>query len=115
MKRIIYNNVIPFRGYKAMALWPFVFVRSKYEDSGLADEDIRHESIHLKQQAEMLVVPFLLWYMAEWLLRLCWRGNAYRSISFEREAYDNDADANYLGNRKHYAWTEYIFSKNISK
>lgn len=112
MKRIIFNNVIPFRGYKAMAIWPFVFVRSKYEDNGLGDKDIRHETIHLRQQAELLVIPFLLWYGIEWLLRTVFNGckahTAYRNISFEREAYANEADKSYLTHRKHYAWIHYI-------
>lgn len=27
MKKI-YNNIIPFKGYTAMCLWPFIFVRN---------------------------------------------------------------------------------------
>ena len=108
MKRIIYNNVIPFRGFKAITIWPFIFVRSKYEDGGMSDKDIRHETIHLRQQAEMLVIPFIVWYIAEWLIRLFKNGNAYRNISFEREAYANESDENYLTHRKHYAWIKYI-------
>lgn len=108
MKRIIFNNVIPFRGYKAITIWPFVFVRSKYEDGGMSDKDIRHETIHLRQQAELLVVFFYIWYICEWLIRLFQKGNAYRNISFEREAYANEADENYLTHRKHYAWIHYI-------
>lgn len=95
-----------------MALWPFVFVRSKYEDGGMADKDIRHETIHLRQQAEMLVIPFLLWYMAEWCVRLIANGfrahAAYRSICFEQEAYANERDEAYLADRKHYAWWRYL-------
>lgn len=105
---IIYNTLIPFRGYKAMAIWPFIFARSKYEDAGLSDKDIRHEAIHLKQQGEMLVLPFFVWYMAEWFVRLFMKGRAYRNISFEREAYANEADENYLSRRKHYAWIHYL-------
>jgi len=108
MKRIIYNNVIPFRGFKAICIWPFIFVRSKYEDGGMSDKDIRHETIHLRQQAELLVVFFYIWYIAEWLFRLFQKGNAYRNISFEREAYANEKDDNYLIQRKHYAWIHYI-------
>lgn len=108
MKRIIFNNVIPFKGFKAITIWPFVFVRSKYEDGGMSDKDVRHETIHLRQQAELLVVFFYVWYIAEWLIRLFQKGNAYRNISFEREAYANEKDENYLKNRKHYAWFKYI-------
>ena len=38
-------------------------------------------------------------------------GNAYRNISFEREAYSNEKDLSYLDNRKWFAWIRYI--KNI--
>jgi hypothetical protein len=38
---------------------------------------------------EMLYIPFYLWYGVEWLVKLFCKGNAYRNISFEREAYDN--------------------------
>jgi len=36
------------------------------------------------------------------------KGNAYRNISFEREAYDNDDNLNYIKERKHYSWLKYI-------
>jgi len=40
--KIIYNKIIPFKGYKAMAIWPFIFARKK-----LSEIDINHEKIHL--------------------------------------------------------------------
>ena len=33
---------------------------------------------------------------------------AYKNISFEREAYQNQGDLDYLSNRKHYNWFSYI-------
>ena len=33
---------------------------------------------------------------------------AYRSISFEQEAYDNQNNLNYLKNRKRFNWVKYI-------
>lgn len=68
---------------------------------------INHERIHTAQQRELLFVPFYILYVIEWLVRLLITGNsfrAYRSISFEREAYSNDADFGYLARRRHYAW-----------
>ena len=50
--------------------------------------------------------------LAEWLVRLLRRGNAYRAISFEREAYDNQRDANYLSHRRHFAWRHYLGAGN---
>jgi hypothetical protein len=34
---------------------------------------------------------------------------AYRSISFEQEAYKNQHNLNYLDSRKSFAWMKYIF------
>lgn len=63
---------------------------------------MNHEKIHLRQQAEMLILLFFLWYAIEYLLRLAKyreHDKAYRNISFEREAYAHEHDDNYLKNR----------------
>lgn len=99
MATIIYNNLIPLKGYIAITLWPFIFARHE-----LSETIIRHERIHGAQQKEMLLLPFYLWYGLEYLLRLC----QYRNISFEREAYANEHDKNYLASRKHYSWLKYL-------
>ena len=106
--KIIRNNIIPFKGFSAMTLWPFVFVR---RDARFTATTERHERIHGEQQKEMLVLPFLLWYGAEWLVRLAQyrnRNQAYRNISFEREAYANERDENYLQSRRRFAWLHYL-------
>jgi hypothetical protein len=41
--KIIRNNIIPFKGYKAMNLFGILFVRG---DTKLTDIDINHEAIH---------------------------------------------------------------------
>jgi len=60
----------------------------------------------------LLVFPllfFYLWYVIEWFLRIFINGNkAYISLSFEREAYDNDDNLNYLKTRKPYSWLKYM-------
>ena len=33
------NSIIPFKSFKALALWPFVFVR---KEAVLGDADMRH-------------------------------------------------------------------------
>lgn len=39
----------------------------------------------------MLILPFYIWYLIEWLIRLVVNFKmAYMSVSFEREAYRND-------------------------
>ena len=91
--KIIYNKIIPFKGYKAMAIWPFIFARKK-----LSEIDINHEKIHLAQQLELLIIPFYIIYLIEWIFK------GYRNISFEKEAYTHQEDMNYLEwRRKSYA------------
>ena len=43
--KIIYNNIIPFKGFKAMNLFGVLFVR-KDANSQMTNTDINHESIH---------------------------------------------------------------------
>lgn len=103
--KIIYNKLIPFKGFKAINLFGVLFVR---EGCTMSDEDINHEKIHTAQMKEMVYIPFYLWYLVEWIARLFKSGNAYRNISFEQEAYDNQSDLSYLNDRKHYGWFKYL-------
>lgn len=69
---------------------------------------INHEKIHWKQQIEMLIIPFYIWYIFEYLIKSIITNNGYRNISFEREAYNNDENLNYLKDRKPYSWFKNI-------
>lgn len=102
---------ITFGFASAITLYPFVLVRT---NTKLRSILVRHEKIHLKQQLEMLVLPFFIFYIMEyWIRRLSYKSHylAYRNISFEREAYDNEKNPLYLENRKAYSWLKYLFSK----
>jgi len=106
MAKVIYNKIIPFKGFSAMAFVWWIFARQE-----LTDRVVRHEEIHIRQQKEMIVIFFLLWYGIEWLLRLIQYRNrmtAYKNISFEREAYDNMSNIGYLNTRKAYSFIKYI-------
>ena len=103
--KVIRNKFIPFPGYKAINLFGVLFVRG---DAQVDEKTIRHESIHTAQMQEMLYIFFYLWYVMEWIVRLFMKGNAYRNISFEREAYENEGDVDYLSNRTWFAWIEYL-------
>ena len=110
MAKIIYNNIIPLKGFKALTVWPFIFVR---KGARYTEVDDHHENIHCEQQKEMLVVFFFLWYIIEWLIRLIQYRNAttaYKNISFEREAYYHQAEAGYLEIRKPYSFIKFINS-----
>ena len=57
---------------------------------------------------EMLYILFYIWYIIEWIIRLFMKGNAYRNISFEREAYGNEHNMNYLNERNKFNWLKYL-------
>lgn len=103
--KVIYNNIIPFRGFRAMNILGVIFARKSANP--LSAKTINHEAIHTAQMKELLYVGFYIIYVLEWLYRLVrsifTKENAYRSISFEREAYDHDEDMTYIENREPYA------------
>ncbi len=105
------NKYIPFKGYEAMCLGPIIFIR---EGCQIDEKDLQHECIHGRQQAEMLLVFFFLWYGIEWVVRLILYRNfkeAYYNISLEQEAYIMQTKKGYLDERKHYAWVKYLTKK----
>ena len=82
---IIYNNILPFRGYAAINLFGILFVRKGVVVNGKL---LNHEKIHSAQMQEMLYIFFYVWYVAEWFIKLFKYGSdSYFNISFEREAY----------------------------
>ena len=117
--KIIYNSIIPFKGFLAINLFGILFVRNEYKNNGLTQSTINHESIHTEQIKELGYVFFYILYFIEWLIKIpfSWfmknpRGVkkwAYKSISFEQEAFYNSQDYTYLDNRKHYNWFNFIF------
>lgn len=82
--KVIYNKIIPLKGYKCINLFGVLFVR---KGCTMRESDYNHEAIHTKQMKELLYVPFYILYLLEWFYRLTQKGNAYRNISFEKEAY----------------------------
>lgn len=108
--KVIYNNVIPFPGYKVVNICGILFVRKGSKVDAI---DLNHEKIHSSQIFELLVIFFYLWYVIEWIVRFFQYGSkAYRNISFEREAYDNEGDLAYLYHRKPYQFLKYLKQKH---
>ena len=95
--------------YRGITIYPFVIVTQK-EDGGNFVL-LNHEKIHIKQQLELLVLPFFVWYGIEFLIRFLkyrdW-STAYRNISFERESYANEEDLDYLKKRSLWNWVKYL-------
>lgn len=111
---IIHNTYIPFgKKYLAINILGCIFTKGK-----LSSRQINHEIIHTRQQRELLFVFFFIFYIVEWLFRLAQYRNfytAYYNISFEREAYANQKNLEYLSSRKPYSWAKYITSKKHKK
>lgn len=109
--KVVMNSLVPFKGFKAMFLFGILFVRNDLKH-GLEEKDYNHEAIHGRQCLEMLGVFFYLWYVLEWLVRIpfnCFNvRKAYRNVSFEREAYGNERNKEYLSTRKMWSWIRYI-------
>ncbi|WP_031426111.1 hypothetical protein [Flavimarina sp. Hel_I_48] len=97
------------RGYLGIALWPFIII--KYEALKQDAVFVNHERIHLRQQAELLILPFYIWYGIEYVIRWIQYKNtylAYKNISFEREAYHHEKSLSYLKTRKMWSFGLYL-------
>jgi hypothetical protein len=98
--------LIPVKGYDAINLMGICFVRKGVV---ITDDLINHEKIHTAQMKELLYIFFYVFYVIEWVLKSFKYGkNSYRNISFEREAYQNDEDFEYLKNRRYFAFLKYF-------
>lgn len=92
------------RRHHTMALWPFIL--TSLPKNHMPVRVKRHEIIHLRQQIELLILPFYLWYGLEYLWHRLRHDSytAYRMIRFEREAWANDGRCGYLRRRKPWNW-----------
>lgn len=133
MTKIYYNNwlakLILWDDYSTIMLFGFILTKRK----SLSEKTLNHEAIHVTQYKEcfvlglilmtlsglfipawwLVLVPLFLYYLMyviEWIARL-FKGNAYRNISFEREAYGNQDNLGYLKSRKVFASFRYYNSK----
>ena len=127
--KVIYNKFIPFKGFYAITVIKWIFVREEYKYlDGLSvyNKMINHESIHEQQILDFTPKIFPKWlrytigsicfyllYGLEWLFKLipCLIKNksAYRSLCAEQEAFKNEADSNYINKREKLAWLKKIF------
>lgn len=105
---IVSKYLIP-KGFRGITLFPFVLVSG--HDLKQNRVMINHEKIHIRQQIELLVLPFFIWYGIEFLFRwiVCKdKSQAYRNISFEREAYAKEKDLNYIKQRSFWQFLKYV-------
>ncbi len=72
---------------------------------------MNHERIHMRQQLELLLIFFFIWYLVEYVVGLVkYRDSfkAYNKISFEREAYANERNLKYLEKRRIWSFFRYL-------
>ena len=101
--------ICPSLPANAMALYPFMLFKNQQMK---ADKVIiNHEKIHFCQQIELLILPFYLLYLLNYLVNLIRFKNhdqAYFNLCFEKEAYANDKNAHYVKGRPLYSWLKHL-------
>ncbi|MEE9348911.1 MAG: hypothetical protein V3U80_02580 [Flavobacteriaceae bacterium] len=105
---MIFFSKFKFNQYIAITIWPIIIINKKYKGDKVL---VNHEKIHIKQQLELLWLPFFIWYFIEFIIRYVQYKNwneAYLNLSFEREARDNEWNLNYLKTRKWYGFFKYL-------
>ena len=105
---IVSKYLIP-KGYAGMTVFPFIILKEKkYLDNKVT---INHEKIHIRQQLELLILPFYIWYFGDLFFKYLKYQNfqeAYRNIIFEREAYANEKNLDYLKSRSFWRFLHYF-------
>jgi len=89
----------------AITLYPFIIAREE-----MSEDVLCHESIHIAQQKELLVVFFYILYGWDYLRGLVKykdKSKAYFRIRFEQEAYEHMYAHAYLDTRQSYNWKSY--------
>lgn len=97
------------KNVRGITLFPFIILDSK--ELGKSEVFVFHEKIHFRQQVEMLILPFYIWYAIEYFIKLIKYKNfylAYKNLSFEREAYTNENNFNYLRERTFWNFIAYL-------
>ncbi|WP_339889544.1 hypothetical protein [uncultured Flavobacterium sp.] len=105
---LVFKYLTP-KWVRGITIFPFIVLSYKEDKKNLIL--INHEKIHIRQQIELLVIPFFLWYGLEFLVRLLQYRNskeAYLNISFEREAYQNEKNLDYLKQRSFWDFIKFL-------
>ena len=106
---IVCQNLLKNTKINGITLFPFILLKKPQDKNNKIL--INHEKIQLRQQVELLVVFFYLWYVIAyyfWYLRLRDSFLAYKYISFEREAFAMEDDPDYLKTRKLWSFWKYF-------
>lgn len=120
-----------FASYTTITLFAWVF--TKWSEKEARQSTINHECVHARQWIELTVASglliwlgmllfgysawwlmlsamiFYIWYVLEFVVKWFYGSimgnyNAYKNISFEREARLSEKDNNYLENSGYFGW-----------
>ena len=101
--KIFCRTISLFMPIHAVTFFPFIICRNK-NDAVI----INHESIHIRQQLELLIIPFFIIYILNWIYNIIiYKGDgkkAYFELFFEKEAYLYEYDLGYLNKRKSWSY-----------
>lgn len=103
------NKRLLRKNFSGMTVWPFIIIREHHQKTDV--RFVNHECIHLKQQLELLILFFYIWYFIEFFINLMKykdKHRAYHNICFEREAYANENDLDYLKNRRFWGFLRFL-------
>jgi hypothetical protein len=103
-KKIIY--FFPVKGFLAITLFGYIFAKRR-----LSAIELNHERIHIAQAEDCGgYFNFYRMYLDYWFCTFSKTKNneeAYYSIPFEKEAYANQHNPDYLFRRRRGAWEDY--------
>lgn len=127
-----------FANYTTITLFAWVF--TKWSEGEAKQSIINHECVHARQWIELTVasglliwlgmllfgysawwlllsaMTFYIWYVLEFVVKWFYGSimgnyNAYKNISFEREARLSEKDNNYLENSTYFGWLKMLSFK----
>ncbi len=64
---VVVNKFILAKQFDGVVLWPFIVVKRKELKTNPVF--MNHERIHLKQQLELLIIFFFIWYFFEYFIQ----------------------------------------------
>lgn len=106
---IVFSKYLVPKGFIGITFYPFIILKNKnFRFNKIL---VNHERIHLRQQLDLFILFFYVWYTIEFVVRFCICKNkkmAYKSISFEKEAYVNEHNLKYLDKRKWMSFLKYL-------
>ena len=135
---VIYNKFIPVKGFTAMTILWWIFVRKEHKAKFIYRGRLhRHEQTHSVQQVELMVLaciitPLLIWltssswwflfaipvfpiavYVFCWLVELALPpyNHAYKNVCFETEALLHQNEPDYLHIRSPFSFLQYISNR----